>query len=286
MTLLPPDFLDTVVAIGIGDNAGFRQWIGTGFIFGYLVDEQIEDGKKAYQLWLITNKHVFAGQKNIFLKFNSLQDLNSKDYEIPLMFKNGRSKWVGHPSDVVDIAALFLNPGFLRGEERLFYFFKSDQDVFTKDKMIDSKISEGDNIFVLGFPMGLVDEDRQYVICRGGHIARIRDYLEDHSKDFLIDALIFPGNSGGPVILRPSIVSVGDIKPVNQAVLLGIVKQSILYNDVAISLQTRRQRILFQENSGLAIVEPVSFIMETVEIASKRFKNRVNRAKRQAKTKL
>lgn len=283
MTLLPPEFLNTVVGIGIKENSKPEQWIGTGFIFGNLVDHNREVGKKSYQLWLITNKHVLEGQKEIIIKFNSLQDSNSKNYNVPLLFKNGRPKWFGHPSESIDIAVILLNPVFLKNEERLFEYFKSDEDVLSKDEMISSKISEGENIFVLGYPMGLVGDVRQYVICRGGHIARIRDYLESHSKEFLIDASIYPGNSGGPVILCPALFSLGDTEPVNRSALLGIVKSYIPYSDFAISRQTNDVRILFQENSGLAAVEPVSSIVETVKLASKRLKYRVSRAKKRTK---
>ena len=36
----------------------------------------------------------------------------------------------------------------------------------------------------------------------------------------------------------------------------------------AVSDQTKRPRIIFEENSGLATVVPVDFIVETVELAS------------------
>ncbi len=55
--------------------------------------------------------------------------------------------------------------------------------------------TEGDYIYVLGFPMGLVSVDRQHAILRSGAIARIRDLFENKSRDFMIDALVFPGNS-------------------------------------------------------------------------------------------
>ena len=53
---------------------------------------------------------------------------------------------------------------------------------------------------MLGYPMGLVSQKRQFAICRGGCIARIRDFYAGQAKDFLIDAAVFPGNSGGPVV--------------------------------------------------------------------------------------
>ncbi len=45
-------------------------------------------------------------------------------------------------------------------------FFRSDDTVFTKDDLIKMETTEGDYVYVLGFPMGLVGIDRQHVILR------------------------------------------------------------------------------------------------------------------------
>lgn len=285
MALLPPFFLDTVVAIGIGDDPAKRQWIGTGFLFGENVDDNPEINEKRYQLWLITNKHVLVGLKDIYIKLNATKGTYSKDYKVHLVFKNGRSRWVGHSNEDTDVAALSINPAFLNKEGRKYSFFRSDIDHFDKKKMIEAGISEGDRIFVLGFPMGMVDTEQQYVICRGGTIARIRDHLDNRTKDYLIDAPVFPGNSGGPVILCPSVVAIEGTKVIKQSALLGIVKSYVPYNDLAYSKQTNRPRISFEENSGLAAVESVDAILETVDRASRLIKRRFSTNKRRSKNK-
>lgn len=121
---------------------------------------------------------------------------------------------------------------------------------------------------MLGFPMGIVDgETQEYVIVRQGVIARIRNTLESSViTPFLIDSFIFPGNSGGPVILRPELGSIQGAKPaINEAYLLGIVKGYVPYIDVAVSAQTKRPRVTFEENSGLAEVIPADAIQETID---------------------
>jgi len=131
--------------------------------------------------------------------------------------------------------------------------------------------------------MGMVNPERQYVICRVGIVARIRDLMDGKATDYLVDATVFPGNSGGPVILRPELVSLAGTKATNKASLIGIVKSYVPYHDVAASQQTRRARIVFEENSGLAAVEPVDHIRTTIELAMKRLKNRLAQAKWKAK---
>ena len=102
----------------------------------------------------------------------------------------------------------------------------------------DAGISEGDGIFILGFPMGMVEPSRQYVICRSGVIARVRDALDGRSKDFLVDSLVFPGNSGGPVIIHPELTAIKGTKTIHKANLIGIVRSYIPY---------RTQRVIIKD---------------------------------------
>lgn len=282
MALLPPFFLDTVVAVGVGDDPKTRGWIGTGFIYGGLLGTD-RDGQNRYRLWLITNKHVLANLPAVYVKFNSAVDPDSKDYKVPLIARNGKLQWVGHPAKDTDVAAIYLNAGFLREEQRRYSYFKSDKHVISRHQMKETQFTEGDRVFVLGFPMGLVDPARQYVICRGGVVARVRDFLEEKTSDFLVDATVFPGNSGGPVISCPAGTTINGTLRRGKADLIGVVKSYVPYSDLAVSSQTRKPRIMFEENSGLAAVESSDAIVHTVALAERRFKNRISQAKHKAK---
>ena len=74
-----------------------------------------------------------------------------------------------------------------------------------------------------------------------------------------------PGTSGGPVINKPEIISITGTKSANQSNLIGIVKSYIPYQDIAVSKQTGRPRVIFEENSGLATVHPVDYIDEIID---------------------
>jgi hypothetical protein len=74
----------------------------------------------------------------------------------------------------------------------------------------------------------------------------------------------YPGNSGGPVINKPDIVSMPNTASVKKSCLLGIVSSYIIYQDVAISQQTGQPRISFQENSGLANIVPAHILKEWI----------------------
>jgi len=126
-------------------------------------------------------------------------------------------------------------------------------------------VTEGDGVFVLGFPMGLVGSHRNAVTVRSGTIATIRPLLAGTETDFVIDALVFPGNSGGPVVLKPELFAIDGTKANNKASLIGIVHSYVSYREVAVSAQTREPRIVFMENSGLARVHPVDYVNNVVD---------------------
>ena len=264
MSLLPPFYLDTVVAIGVGDDQATRKWIGTGFIVGKPIDVSVELAQRQYSIYIVTNKHVLNNVSRIYVKFNSENDPLSMDYAIDLTDPTGARTSIGHPNLDTDVAVIWINGQILRNEGRILQFIQLENHSFSRADLLARMTTEGDRIFVLGYPMGLVAADRQYVICRSGCYARIRDFLENRKTDYLIDASVFPGNSGGPVISCPSAISIQGTIPNDKANLIGIVKAYLPYQDVAVSQQTGRARIVFEENTGLTIVESVDSINETI----------------------
>ncbi len=101
-------------------------------------------------------------------------------------------------------------------------FLASDQISANIAKLKDIGVSAGDGVFVLGFPMGLAGEQRNYVIVRSGSIARIGDLLDSVVPDLLIDSHVFPGNSGGPVFLEPTDFAINGTKRNNTSYLIGV----------------------------------------------------------------
>jgi hypothetical protein len=88
--------------------------------------------------------------------------------------------------------------------------------------------------------------------------------LAGRGRSFLIDASVFPGNSGGPVVLQPYANSILGTSPRHRAAVVGLVSSYVPYRDVAISVQTKRPRVIFEENSGLAEVVPIDAVDEAV----------------------
>lgn len=268
MALIPPMYIDCVVAIGTTRN-GEQRWIGTGFLFGDLV-QITPDNLNKYKVYLVTNKHVLNNLDKIHVRFNPQTGQSAKDYPVSLKDKKGNQIWTGNSDPEIDVAVLQLNIQSVLDEGMKCSFFQSDKHIADTNELITRETSEGDPVFVLGFPMGIVAADRQHVFVRGGIISRIKDLFEKRSKDFVVDAFVFPGNSGGPVVSKPENNSIKGTKFSNKASLIGIIKSYIPYSDVAISQQTGKARIIFEENTGLSKVEPVDHIIATITEAKKK----------------
>lgn len=59
MALIPPAFLNTVVALGSPAQDGKILYNATGFMYGYSAGTTSENGQKQYHIFLVTNRHVF-----------------------------------------------------------------------------------------------------------------------------------------------------------------------------------------------------------------------------------
>jgi S1-C subfamily serine protease len=267
--LLPAFFLNCVVASGdissapVSGAPPVRQWQtnGTGFFYGYLTKDDAEPNKREYEIYLVTARHVVANRQNLKARVNpTVAGQAGKEFEIPSNPPPGQQTWFYHPDPAIDIAAVRVDYNSVNDAGFAVSFFAQDQHVVLRTDMPALETAAGDGVFVLGFPMGLAGSQRNYVIVRQGVIARISEMIESASTTFMLDAFVFPGNSGGPVVLKPEIVSIEGTKANQKAALVGVVTQSRNYVDTAVSGQTGRARITFEENAGLAEVLPIDYV--------------------------
>ncbi|QPJ65235.1 MAG: hypothetical protein G3M78_07465 [Candidatus Nitrohelix vancouverensis] len=265
MALIPPSYFNCVVTLGNREAADDITWTGTGTLVGRL-HHSISSDQQEYHLFIVTNRHVLQDRTDLVVRFNPSGPEPSRNYIIPLYNKTGASLWTGHKNPDIDLAAIGIDANFLSAHEIQYDFFKSDYHFTPLKEMAQKQISEGDFVYVLGFPMGIAAPERHYVIARSGIIARVQDAINRHSADFLIDAMVFPGNSGGPVIYKPEIISIG-APAVSKPGLIGIIASYLTYTETALSQQTGQPRIVFEENSGLAVVIPIDYVQETIDRA-------------------
>jgi S1-C subfamily serine protease len=272
--LIPPEFASTVVAIGVlkttveTGKPPTTEWvtIGTGFFYGSKEQDDPDPTKRLYQTYLVTARHVVEGYLkgsggDLQIRVNPKESSGRvKELTLPTNPRPGATTWFYHPDQNVDLAVIRVNFNMLKDQGFEASFISNDLHAADTAKMREIGVSAGDGIFLLGFPLNLSGIDRSYIIVRQGIIARINQLMSGSAKTFLLDSFAFPGNSGGPVFLKPEISAIEGTKANNRAVLIGVVVNYRSYDDVAVSRQTGQPRVIFQENSGLAEVIPVDQI--------------------------
>jgi len=222
--------------------------------------------------FLITAKHVvmnpYTNQMTdngmiVFFNLKNGQIGTRSIYEIKKRFS---VDWIFHKDKHVDIAMLpfGLNPQ------------TDDVKTIPDDLFLTAdKLYETYDVFFLSYQPGIEPEQKISPIIRKGAIALIND-----DKTFYIDGFAFPGNSGGPVFLKPSPIRYNETgitiggDPLGGK-FIGIIGEYITYEEIATSTQTGRPRISFEENTGLSKVWSVTFIKEIIE--SDAFKQQLNK---------
>ncbi|HTP54997.1 MAG TPA: serine protease [Thermoplasmata archaeon] len=263
MALIPPFFLDCVVAIGEIRANGDRSWAATGFIYGHLVARESPE-KADYRTYLVTNRHVVIGKTRVLLRFNPKGGAPAKEYMAALVDGSGKPIWFAPSDPQVDVAVVPIDYAMIENDGIQTAAFLSDRHVADISKMFGAGITEGDFVYVLGFPFGDVGDQRSFVITRGGVLARIGDALARRTAYFLVDALVFPGNSGGPVVSKPEAVAIQGTQGHTSADLIGVIAGYIPYRDAAVSEQTGLVRIIFEDNSGLSLAYPIDYVTEAI----------------------
>ena len=264
MALIPPFFLDCVVAIGIDVGEGKRRWVASGFLYGHFLSK-VDEETNQYRTYLVTNRHVLEGQKVVYLRFNPREAVPAREYTLQFEGVENPAAYVPHSDPDIDLAVVQINVNTLDKDGIQFSYFMSDRHVADRKSLEELGFTEGDFGYILGFPMGLVGAERSFVIVRQGAIARIRDYLAGASKELLMDCMIFPGNSGGPVVTKPEAMSIQGTKSQSAAYLIGVVAGYIPYRDVLKSRQTNEDRMIVVENSGLSSIVPVQYLIDLIQ---------------------
>jgi S1-C subfamily serine protease len=242
------------------DGKDFYQVIGTGIL---IATDQTH-------LYIVTAKHVFdEPEKNwhpseLRLRFaweekqSVFDDLGS---DLSLLDATGKPKW--HASeDGADIAAIPIEVADLHAPVL-------PHAISVNDIAKEQDVFEGATILALGYP-GIVGN--QYLvraISRGGIIAWLNPD-GPFEKPLIVDANIYPGNSGGPVLKMPTGVDKQGnfiIGGGGGARLLGIVSQApgqqqTMTFQVPGPLGTPQPLTLTQSFplGGTGIVEPASKI--------------------------
>ena len=149
MALIPRNFLDTVVALGIPDSKGAVSFTATGFLCGHSARKDAS-GREGYWVFLVTNRHVVAGKTELMVRFNGPMGAPSKTYPLPVGDSNGETPWTFHPDPEVDVAVLLIDAigDSLKGVQ---LSFMTPAHIGSFEMLQRIAFSEGNEILVLGF---------------------------------------------------------------------------------------------------------------------------------------
>jgi len=224
---------------------------------------------------LMTAKHVVKEFKNgkftdKFIDEGMWVFFNTTDGKIGLrsigdIKKKFGINWVFHENKDVDIAIIPFGLDVQKDDVKTIpenLFFSTD------------RLFELYDAFFLSYQPGIKPKDRISPVIRKGTISLIND-----DKTFYLDGFAFPGNSGSPVFLKPSPIRFdeGGISLGGDPLggkFIGIIGEYLTYREVAISTQTGRPRVVFEENTGLSKVWSVTFINQIIE--SDKFKQQLD----------
>lgn len=263
MALFNKQNLKSVVLIEKKGDDSKYQPIATGVIIGFPINTEEPDlAKRKYNIFLLTNRHVFNEQIELWIRFDRKDENNTTRFSI-ILREGQENRWLAHPDSAVDLAMVTINPQVL-DDNGVDWGFANEEIFAYFEKFSEIGIELGDAVFLAGFPMGISGSLRNYAIVRSGTIARIDQEIIDSTKSFLIDATVFPGNSGGPVFLKPELASLVNTIAVNSIYLVGIISGYKIYQELLYSHQTNPPSIagVSVENSGLATVVPMNFVKE------------------------
>lgn len=228
------DWLRTVVSLEVlGASGTAPASIGTGFLV---------KTPNAHVL-LVTAKHVVVDangrvRRQLAYRINQAgsTSLLVSDGALPAVL----GSWFLSADSDVACRFLALGP---TSEIALFDFGQ-----FLKGALV----RPGAPILVPGFPMGLRSEEYSTPLVRRGVVAR------SAARELLIDAALFPGNSGGPVFYVPVFKVAPPIQSyaISSNRVLGLVSEGISYVETEVSAQTGKPRITFEQHAGLTKVVP------------------------------
>lgn len=250
MRALLNDIKKTVVFLGTINEKGETVIRATGFLISI---------NNVFHL--VTAKHVVLDPRSGRPVDSGMQVLfNLKEGKVgqrPLdeIKKTFAVDWIFHPNSDVDVAIIPFGLDLERDDVKTIpenLFFSTD------------RLFELYDVFFLSYQPGVQSRNKISPIIRSGTVALINE-----NKTFYIDGAAFPGNSGSPVFLKPSPIRFDKIgisiggDPLGGK-LIGIIGEYIPYREVAISTQTRRPRVVFEENTGLSKVWSITFVEEIV----------------------
>lgn len=234
---------------------------GTSFGTCFIIGKPSKNKPNFSNYVLVTAAHVLKNIQSDTAILNLRKkenDTYSSKIPYPIKIRSdGKPLWKEHPN--ADIAVMYVN---LRHDIDISFvptdFLAMDEDL----KKLE--IRPGDELFVLGFPLGNEANYAGFPILRSGNIASYPILPTKATKTMLIDFEVFSGNSGGPVFLISQnrfYESSFHISEINRYII-GLVTQEFRYTEQTKTLYETKTTDLPLK---LGVVIHASLIKEAIE---------------------
>lgn len=261
-------------ANGDTSRISYFRVIGTGVICGNpdsLVKTPI----------LLTAKHVFySKEKNwdpavVQIRFSWFSDKSVTEYlgvSFALKNKRGKNLWFSHPDESVDLAAI---PLIISIEDAGRSSVATVNVNIFADK---NEVFEGASVLLYGYPGAVGVDYWTKPVMRHGVIAYVNP-SQFGKQPILIDAMIYPGNSGGPVFTVPSGMDRnGSFRVGGRSAFLGIVSK-VARQSIDVEKASSQVELTASDSSGthfksfeymgLGIIEPAERVHELLDFIIK-----------------
>lgn len=201
--------------------------VGTAFFYV----KPLENGNSIP--FLVTNEHVvrnpYKGYISLMKKEGELPNPNNKiTVEI-----EGRNL-IQYTDMENDIAVIPIGPILNQLQQRnIEVFFRSITPDLVPEEKVLSDLSAIEEVTFIGYPSGISDRENNTPIVRKGITATPIWNNYNGKPDFLIDAGVFPGSSGSPVLIlnRGSYATKSGITIGNRILFTGIITSTMLRNE-------------------------------------------------------
>ena len=287
--LMPEGVLSGILVV-LNQTTGGR---GTGFAYA-----MIKEGASSGKVWVVTCAHVVAagqGQGATMIEINDTEGgIGRGAVEGGWTFSDewegwakeygqdwwNREKGIYSVRDHLpkDVAVTRLNKAYTADGREIATAATKDaqhsRDAWTRKRIRYEGVSEGHEVLALGYTEGRYEIGENWPVVRRGSIAQITPYKRGLTGSFAVDAGIFEGASGGPVMLLPSFLSRGGSGAIHKGGIIGMACATVyMPMEIRVEIRTTERGSIgvpvSQQHMGLGYVIPIDEIHRVIEKADR-----------------
>jgi hypothetical protein len=246
---------------------------GTGTAFGFVYTQ----GNNNWPFF-VTNKHVVAGAASGRLIFNADRGGQpSLGDRVEITIADFERGWFGHPNPSIDIAVMPCQPILQQAQDqgRPVYFVPIPHTAIPPDAVLQ-ELGAIEEILFVGYPIGIHDRVNLLPVVRRGVTATPLQVDYEGRPVFLIDASVFPGSSGSPVVIcnQGGFATRHGFAVGSRFMLLGVVSQVLVdHQDNAVQFVPIPTNVVpivrSHQMVDLGVVYKSRVVLETVEACLK-----------------